>query len=212
MMFTCKSYRSSRWFIAIFTIIIHSAIFVTSTYAFSIPSTSIPPFKNPQSPEEVVQNQLFHYQNANLASAFSYNSPQNKEATGSLSEFESSLKVAPYNLLMNHERADVMLEVIPDGLFHEDQEDRDNYDTALCLVCIRPSRQLEKSNSVWFWWELSRNIDDEDEQEVGEQWMVDCIIPDFEDLDFETNSLSIEEFGEGDDDDELTIYWDVGGL
>ena len=48
------------------------------------------------------------------------------------------------------------------------------------------------------------------------QWMVDCVIPDFEDLDFETDSLSIEEFGgeeggEGDDDD-LTIYWDVGGL
>jgi hypothetical protein len=51
------------------------------------------------------------------------------------------------------------------------------------------------------------------------RWMVDCIQPDFEDLDFETEALSIENFlddtdaddeeGEDDDDgDELTIYWD----
>jgi hypothetical protein len=56
---------------------------------------------------------------------------------------------------------------------------------------------------------LSRTVDDNDEdnenEEEEERWMVDCIIPDFEDLDFETDSLSIDEFGEG-DDDELTIY------
>ncbi len=50
------------------------------------------------------------------------------------------------------------------------------------------------------------------------RWMVDCIQPDFEDLDFETESLSIDNFLEGeedkeegdddDDDGELTIYWD----
>ena len=42
------------------------------------------------------------------------------------------------------------------------------------------------------------------------KWMVDCIMPDFDDLDFETQALSIEDFGDdGDgDEDELTIYWD----
>ena len=112
-------------------------------------------------------------------------------------------------------------------------EDEESNDTSLCLVCIRPNRKLEKCNSVWFWWELSRHkmIDEEEnddddatttretEESNGDdnmQWMVDCVIPDFEDLDFETDSLSIEEFGgeegEGGDDDDLTIYWDVGGL
>jgi len=47
----------------------------------------------------------------------------------------------------------------------------------------------------------------------GCRWMVECIMPDFDDLDFETESLSIENFGgeEGDEDedeDEITIYWD----
>lgn len=110
-------------------------------------------------------------------------------------------------------------------MFHESDDERREYDTALCLVCIRPNREIEKRNQVWFWWELSRNIDDDDDndedddgasdnKEEEERWMVDCIMPDFEDLDFETDSLSIEEFGEDgdDDDDELTIYWDVGGL
>mmetsp|Transcript_26162 Transcript_26162/g.45542 ORF Transcript_26162/g.45542 Transcript_26162/m.45542 type:complete len:93 (-) Transcript_26162:50-328(-) len=51
----------------------------------------------------------------------------------------------------------------------------------------------------------------------GRKWMVDCIMPDFEDLDFEMESLSIDDFDgkDGDDGDELTIYWDsddVGGL
>jgi hypothetical protein len=130
---------------------------------------------------------------------------------------------------LNHERADVLLEVIPDGyMFQDEKEDEEQrkknyYDTALCLVCIRPNRnellslegddeKKKQHHSVWFWWELSRTVDDNDEDnENEERWMVDCIIPDFEDLDFETDSLSIDEFGEGDDDDddELTIYWDV---
>lgn len=202
---------SSRWFLAASVITLHTAIYTRTTHAFSVPTPLIPPFTTPQTPEEVVQNQLFHYQTSNLASAYSYNSPENKQATGTVSDFEISLQTPPYNLLVNHERADVLLEVIPDGMFHENDSDRENYDTALCLVCIRPNRQI-KNHPVWFWWELSRNIDDEDEEDVGEQWMVDCIIPDFEDLDFETDALSIEEFGEGDDDDELNIFWDVGGL
>jgi len=228
---TSSSIIPSSWWYLTASIIIYTSIYTsstttTTTHAFSLPSPSninnSPPFNNPQTPEEVVQNQLYHYQNSNLPSAYSYNSPENKEATGSLSDFELSLQTPPYNLLVNHERADVLLEVIPDGMFHEDEQERKMYDTALCLVCIRPNRnnnELENNNkkqhSVWFWWELSRNIDEdnEDNEEEEERWMVDCIIPDFEDLDFETDSLSIEEFGEeGDDDDGLTIYWDVGGL
>jgi len=46
--------------------------------------------------------------------------------------------------------------------------------------------------------------------ESSATWMVDCIMPDFEDLDFETQSLSIEDFGAEDSegDDDFTIFWD----
>ena len=204
----------------------------STTYAFSSSSNNPPPpqppppFTNPQTPEEVVQNQLHYYQTSNLSAVYELNSPENKEATGSISNLQSSLTKPPYNVLLNFERADVLLEVLPDAFMEDDDESND---TSLCLVCIRPNRMLEKCNSVWFWWELSRhkmieegNDNDNDDAENSNnsndemQWMVDCVIPDFEDLDFETDSLSIEEFGgeegEGGDDDDLTIYWDVGGL
>lgn len=200
-----------------------------TTHAFSS-SSNPPPFTNPQTPEEVVQNQLHYYQTSNLSAVYKLNSPENKEATGSISNLQSSLTKPPYNVLLNFERADVLLEVLPDAYMDDDDESND---TSLCLVCIRPNRMLEKCNSVWFWWELSRHKmmeeeenDNDDATTTGEeegedsndnemmQWMVDCVIPDFEDLDFETDSLSIEEFGgeDGGDDDDLTIYWDVGGL
>ena len=237
--------RSCQWYdkaaaasIIVYATIYTSIISISTTHAFSAPSNNInsssnnlpppPPFKSPQTPEEVVMNQLHHFQTSNLPAAYEINSPENKEATGSISDFELSLQKPPYNLLLNHERADVLMEVLPDAYMEDEESRRNNndehgqhYDTSLCLVCIRPNRQLEKSNNVWFWWELSRyGIDEENNEAMGNdydgevQWMVDCVIPDFEDLDFETDSLSIEEFGEGDDDDddELTIYWDVGGL
>jgi hypothetical protein len=215
----------------------------STTHAFSSSSNPPPqspppppPFTNPQTPEEVVQNQLHYYQTSNLSAVYALNSPENKEATGSISNLQSSLTKPPYNTLLNFERADVLLEVLPDAFMEDDGEESN--DTSLCLVCIRPNRTLEKCHSVWFWWELSRhkmivegendNDDDattttgkEEEEDSNDnemmQWMVDCVIPDFEDLDFETDSLSIEEFGggeggEGGDDDDLTIYWDVGGL
>lgn len=117
---------------------------------------------------------------------------------------------------------------------------------ACCLVCIRPGRMARRRYPVWFWWEMSKmeeeeydatttNANDDITNSVsslvslgdrsisttsdggGSKWMVDCIMPDFEDLDFEAESLSIDDFdGEDDEDDgELTIYWDsddVGGL
>jgi hypothetical protein len=217
------------------SIIIYTIVYIyiiinntSTTHAFSSSSNPQPPppppFTNPQTPEEVVQNQLHYYQTSNLSAVYELNSPENKEATGSISNLQSSLTKPPYNTLLNFERADVLLEVLPDAFM----EDEESNDTSLCLVCIRPNRELEKCNSVWFWWELSRhkmieNGDDatttgEEEEDSNDnemmQWMVDCVIPDFEDLDFETDSLSIEEFGgeEGGDDDDLTIYWDVGGL
>jgi len=107
------------------------------------------------------------------------------------------------------------MEIIPDGM--EDNEENGVLDVACCLVCIRPNRGGRSGHSVWFWWEMSKvrisELDDEYHVTTGDlsngwKWMVDCIMPDFEDLDFEAQSLSIEDFEDGEDEDELTILWD----
>eukprot|EP00579_Thalassiosira_antarctica_P009221 CAMPEP_0201877686 /NCGR_PEP_ID=MMETSP0902-20130614/9046_1 /ASSEMBLY_ACC=CAM_ASM_000551 /TAXON_ID=420261 /ORGANISM="Thalassiosira antarctica, Strain CCMP982" /LENGTH=274 /DNA_ID=CAMNT_0048405189 /DNA_START=105 /DNA_END=929 /DNA_ORIENTATION=+ len=222
-------------------LITSSIILIPTSHAFSIPSNSLPsprppPFHNPSTPEEAIQNQLHYYQTSQLLQAYQCCSPQNQEDTGSLSDFERLLKLSPYDLLLNHERADVLMEVIPPDSW-DGSGKVDN--VACCLVCIRPGRMARRRYPVWFWWEMSKMEEEEYDATTtnendditnnasssstsdgggGSKWMVDCIMPDFEDLDFEAESLSIDDFDgeDGDDDDgELTIYWDsddVGGL
>jgi len=185
----------------------------TRTDAFSLPSSSQlqPPFQSPSSAEEAFQNQLFYYQTNDIQKAYECCSPGNQEATGSLDEFEQLHHVAPYDLILQHERADVLLEVTPDGgvLSNSFKTDDDEIlDVTCILVCIRPNRKARRRYPVWFFWEMS--LVQTSSSEDDPKWMVDCIMPDFEDLDFEAESLSIEAFGDedGDDEDEVTIYWD----
>ena len=234
------------------TVFFFLSTLIIQSDAFSVdPSQGQPPFQNPSSPEEAIQNQLYYYKTNQLSNAY-YKccSPSNKDATGGLQEFERQLQSPPYDLLIGHESSDVMLEIKPDGGFDktsftsisnndsddnvEDENDGIS-DVACCLVCIRPNRKGRKQYPVWFWWEMSlvphdddddndldmedglattsltatTNISESDNDRRGKKWMVDCIMPDFDDLDFETQSLSIEDFGDEDgDEDELTIYWD----
>jgi hypothetical protein len=298
------------------------------------------PFTNPTSPEEVIQNQLYYYQHNALHMAYNnYCSPGNKAATGSYDEFVHLVNQPPYDLIVGHERADVLLELVdvkPPGETNygmygmiedddddddEDDDDEDDEDdeeegmidningkvlnVACCLVCIRPNKKARSTYPVWFWWEMSlveeegvnSSITSADDEWIGKsfelqtttastidvvggnnnnynmnnsvgndnnnivydyddfasstitaisndelivddttqsqqqqqqqqsrtsaRWLVDCISPDFEDLDFETESLlSIEDFmnddsedGDDDDDedgeyDDITIFLD----
>lgn len=97
-------------------------------------------------------------------------------------EFERLVNLPPYDLIVGHERADVLLELvlkppslqtlsgddafdIVDDEVDEDEEDDDEdddsdeaivKDVACCLVCIRPNRKSRnKGRPVWFWWEMS---------------------------------------------------------
>lgn len=218
----------TAWFLSVSVTSIASSSSVRGTLAFSSTAASggsprePPPFPDPSAPEQVVQNQLFYYRTSQLDRAF-YDccSPENREASGSFEEFERSLEQSPYDLIKDHDRADVLLESRPDGIASDGADE--GSDVVACLVRIRPNRKARRSFPVWFWWELSRVVDDSDATSFaatsnGEvltkdgglaKWMVDCIVPDFEDLDFETESLTIENFlDEGDDgEDELTIYW-----
>ena len=243
------------------TIITNITFFFLSTFiiqsdAFSVvpsnnnnnPSQQLP-FQNPSSPEEAIQNQLYYYKTNQLSNAYNCCSPSNQDATGGLQEFERQLRIPPYDLLIGHERSDVMLEIKPDGEFdktsfvsksnsddveNDGDEDDTILDVSCCLVCIRPNRKGRKHYPVWFWWEMSlvpidvddddddiedglattspttTNISKSDNRRKEKKWMVDCIMPDFDDLDFETQALSIEDFGDESDgdEDELTIYWD----
>jgi hypothetical protein len=120
---------------------------------------------------------------------------------GTLSGFEDSLNQSPYNLLLGHERADILLETIPDGTSDEDEGGRT--EAACYLVCIKPGKGAQSRYPVWFWWEVSRHYFDEEELEDEDaegEWRVDCVMPDFDDLEFEAESLA--QFINGGEDEE----------
>lgn len=86
----------------------------------STPTTPPPPFANPTSPEEAIQNQLHYYRHDLLNVVYdAYCSPGNKAATGSYDDFVKLVQCPPYDLIVGHERADVLLELVdvkPPGL------------------------------------------------------------------------------------------------
>ena len=77
------------------------------------PREPLPPFPDPRSPEEAIQNQLYHYRMGELDVAYElYCSPGNKASVGSFNEFERQVTMTPYDLIVGHERADVLLELV----------------------------------------------------------------------------------------------------
>ncbi|KAL7512423.1 hypothetical protein ACHAXN_009394 [Cyclotella atomus] len=161
--------------------------------SFSFPSSSsssTPPITG----EQIVQTQLSHYKTSNLSEAFKLCSPWFQDTTGTLSDFESAINESPYNLLLNHERADILLETIQDVDPNQKEEDGSIRAEAACyLVCVKPGAGAESRYPVWFWWEVSRHYFEEEEEledeDVVGEWRVDCVMPDFEDLEFEAESL-----------------------
>eukprot|EP00956_Cyclotella_meneghiniana_P000847 scaffold966_cov47-Cyclotella_meneghiniana.AAC.4 len=181
---------------------IRHAILTTSFFvlpqckSFAHQSASTPP-----TGELLVQSQLAHYKNSNLAEVYESCSPWFQDVTGGLDDFEEAIHAPPYNLLLGHERADIMLETLPDTPHkHEGR-----ISAACYLVCIKPGRHAVTRYPVWFWWEVSKHYLDVDEDgkllnDDGE-WKVDCVMPDFDDLNFEAESL-VDYLDDDDDDDE----------
>jgi hypothetical protein len=192
-------------------VLLLTAALFNLTQSFSISST--PPTPNHDlTGEFLVQTQLSHYKTSNIPKIYDLCSPWFQDVTGSLDDFEEAINTPPYNLLLNHERADIMLETIPDT-----PKNGDGLIQAACyLVYIKPGKDAASPYPVWFWWEVSRHFledDDLNDDEAEGEWKVDCIMPDFDDLDFEAESLAQDLSDNEDDEDEedgFTFFMDFG--
>lgn len=128
-------------------------------------------------PEQVVEEQLRYLQSGDIQSAFELNSCESQSETGPWKQYAKLLSEPPFSDLLRHEKGTVMMEM----------HHRDLY-TASCLVYILPkmssSRKKRKMMRA-FLWELSIYTDDD--VPGDDCWMVDSIVPDFEDtaLDFD---------------------------
>lgn len=134
-----------------------------------------------------------------------------QDATGGLDDFEEAINKPPYNLLLGHDRADILLETLPDT--PQKREGR-GIVAACYLVCIKPGKHAKSQYPVWFWWEVSKHYEDDGTSLDGNgEWKVDCVMPDFEDLDFEAENLADyigDEEEEDEDFDGFTFYLDFG--
>jgi len=192
--------------------------------------SATPPPQSPYlTPESVVVSQLKALETGDIESAYRHASPANKEAVGDLESFAEMCCFPPYDLLLNHERADVWMEVVPDEVAHfsfddDDDDDDDDVDDdggsrnmtmvkgdVICLlVCIIPGRtsRKPKRTPMWYWWELSKQEGIVGWEEHAGEWMVDGIMPDFEDLDADSEIIFAGGDEDDDDDSEEVIYLD----
>lgn len=192
---SCSGFASS---FARHVISITSLFYLPKSTPFSIPST-------PPTGESIVRTQLSHYKSSNIPAVYELCSPWFQDSMGSLSEFEESINEPPFNLLLNHERADVLLETLP-----ETPEKGEGIQAACYLVCIKPGKDAPSHYPVWFWWETSRHYlkeEDLEDDDVDGEWFVDCIIPDFDDLEFDTESL-VQMLADDDDGDSPAFFMD----
>ena len=115
----------------------------------------------------------------------------------------SMVKTPPYDLILGHERADVLLEVLPEGSRppvqrqqqqqqgrsggadgdnnddidkYEDDDEEERSEVACLLVCIRPNKDARHNFPVWFWWELSKVIIMEDDENYNSSIDIDGTI------------------------------------
>jgi hypothetical protein len=157
-------------------------------------------------PEDVVQMQLQAFKQSDIYSAFHlYASPACKEETGTWQQFEILLSSPPFDAIVGHHQADVLLTV----------SDGDQADCVCCLVRIVPGRGNKKKSSttglLYYWWELSKQqYDDDDDDDDDDEnsanngcYMIDSVIPDFEDTEVDARDFEDDDDDGGDDDDFL---------
>lgn len=140
-------------------------------------------------PEELVQKQLQYFQTGDVASGFRLNSLENQAVTGPWENFNDLLNDPPFDVLLSHTKATVLMEI------HQ----RD-IETVSCLVRVIPSTPTRQSQpALDFVWELSKELLDDESEKFN--WVVDSIMPWFEDL----SNLDVDFFF-GDDNEDPFVF------
>jgi hypothetical protein len=115
------------------------------------------------SPEEIIYSQLAALRQDNMADVYRYASPANKMQTGTLETFGRMVRSPPYNFLVRHEEADILLESQLGA-------------SRQYLVRIVPNAKSfpRKTTTVEYWWSLSPCTVPGEYQGC---YMVDAVIP-----------------------------------
>jgi hypothetical protein len=151
-------------------------------------------------PEQVVQLQLQALQQSDLYSAYKLYSPDSKEAIGQFQNFESIVSIPPFDSILGHSKADILMTACHEEGFTG------------CLVRIVPSEKYLRTMNLpclEYWWEVSKQYE---EGPLEGCWMIDSVMPNFEDMNIDEldleDMLEIGDWDDDDDDDEL--FFDTG--
>jgi hypothetical protein len=123
-------------------------------------------------PEQVVQRQLKALQKSDMKTAFKLMSPTNQALTGPWKQFTDSISEEPFDPIVGHRRADVLMTVNNEQKY-----------LVSCFVRVWPKFKKGEDESLMqmckeYWWELS--VQDEEAGPNEDCWMVDTIMPSFE--------------------------------
>eukprot|EP00543_Licmophora_paradoxa_P010738 CAMPEP_0202469150 /NCGR_PEP_ID=MMETSP1360-20130828/77621_1 /ASSEMBLY_ACC=CAM_ASM_000848 /TAXON_ID=515479 /ORGANISM="Licmophora paradoxa, Strain CCMP2313" /LENGTH=150 /DNA_ID=CAMNT_0049094387 /DNA_START=75 /DNA_END=527 /DNA_ORIENTATION=- len=146
----------------------------------------------PYSPEGVVTAQLKAFQQLDLSTAFHCGSLSNQEITGpSWREFSELISTrSTFKPLLQHRQAHILMTVSHD-------------DWGICCLVrvISKNKQCRE-----YWWELTKET-------PNAQWMVDSILPTFQDFhDLDVDYIITDDHDDDDDDDHddhHDMYFDI---
>lgn len=114
-------------------------------------------------PDIVVRKQLDALQQNDMYSVFKHASPYNKATTGPLERFSAMVRTPPYDTLLNHDRAEIMLIMKAPN----DQQ-------WVGRIRIWSKKSKNQKLPVDFLWQLSQVPDEGPFQDC---WMVDGVFP-----------------------------------
>lgn len=152
-------------------------------------------------PEHVVQAHLQALKQSDLQSAFELCSFALIEECPWAS-FVDMISKPPFDPIVGHVKADVLMTV------HDKEES-----LICCLVRVVSSEKKGKRTSLiqtqppclHYWWEMSKQVQ---EGPLDGCWMIDSILPDFEDMEFDPQDLEVPE--EEEDDDFMNMFFETG--
>mmetsp|Transcript_13115 Transcript_13115/g.18569 ORF Transcript_13115/g.18569 Transcript_13115/m.18569 type:complete len:208 (+) Transcript_13115:295-918(+) len=157
-------------------------------------------------PEEVVQAQLKALQQSDIDCSYKFFSPAAQEDFGQPEDFGQLLSLTPFDPILGHVKADVLLTTTSTSSSTSDIIFDDDEDTCCCLVRIVPKDKYRKKRRIpclEYWWELSLQ---EENGPFDGCWMIESIMPDFEDIELTDLDL-VDMLADGDENDDIEDFF-----